>query len=178
MGQLRSVTLEGAGTTVEYVRRRGMLRFGASGRGGYEEVSPAALLRKLGVDVTELAPARQFLLFGGSDWPPVGGLGDLVAVFDSEDDARDRFRQLRLIQNPGRRWAELAALDAAGCVRRLCWFGARPVGGRLSPEAHVDSGSRPRPFGRWSWRRPTSFAIRMATCEVERAVTNGEEKTA
>src|SRR5436305_10325010 len=114
----RGFTYEAAGTTVEYVRSRRVLRLGTQGQDGFAEVAPATLLRELGIDLAELAPARQFLLFAGTNAPPAGGLGDLVAVFRSEADARDGFRQARLGGASGTGWAELVALDASGRLRR------------------------------------------------------------
>jgi hypothetical protein len=125
MGQAQRVTFEATGTTVEYVRSRQVLRFAASGHDGTVEVPPAALLRELGIDVAELVPARHFLLFAGCASATAGGLGDLIAVFGTEAEARDQFQQLRLDSSEGRGWAEVAVLDAGGRLRRICWYGRR-----------------------------------------------------
>ena len=131
MRQSRRVTLEDTGTTIEYIRGRRVLRVGASGQAGTDEVPLASLLHQLGIDVAELAPERQYLLFAGPHAAAAGGAGDMVATFGSEIEARARFRQLR-IDGPTRHgWAELAALDRAGRLHLLCWFGER--GGTVFP---------------------------------------------
>lgn len=145
MGKAQRVTLDATGTTIEYVRRRGILRFATSGRDGTAEVAPGALLRDLGIDVADLAPTRQFLLFGGRGPATAGGLGDLIAVVGSESEARDEFRRLWLGDSP-HGWAELAALDAAGRLRRICWYGEK--NGPPAPTA-------PTPVP--SWRRRPLF---------------------
>ena len=124
---MRALSFDEAGTTVAYIRSRGIIRFGSAGQPGYAEVAPAALLGRLGVDVAELVPARQYLLFAGSHARPAGGLGDLLAVYGSEVEAREGFRQARLARLAAGTdrydWAQLAALDAAGRLRRVCWYG-------------------------------------------------------
>jgi hypothetical protein len=109
---------------MEYVRSRQVLRFATSGRAGTVEVPPTTLLRELGIDVVELAPTRQFLLFGGRGPATAGGLGDLIAVFRSEAEARDDFRRVRL-DSTAHGWAELVALDAGGRLRQICWYGQK-----------------------------------------------------
>jgi hypothetical protein len=71
--------------------------------------------------------ASRYLLFAGSHRTD-GGLQDLVGVFDAEPEARATFRGLRLGTDVRADWAELAAVDANGRVRVLCWFGrSRPA---------------------------------------------------
>ena len=81
-----------------------------------------------------------FLLFGGLHQESIGGLRTIRGVFDSEDEARGAFRRLRLEHRSAPGWGELVALDLAGRVTALCWFGvpseavaAHPAGsGRLT----------------------------------------------
>lgn len=73
------------------------------------------------------AGASRYLLFAGSHRTD-GGLQDLVGVFDAEPEARATFHGLRLGTDVRADWAELAAVDANGRVRVLCWFGrSRPT---------------------------------------------------
>ena len=78
-------------------------------------------------DAADLAPARLYLLFAAAG-PASGGVGDLLEVFESGDEARSAFLRLRRDDRLRRGWAELAALDGRGGVFVLCTFGrGRPV---------------------------------------------------
>jgi len=68
---------------------------------------------------TAIVDGHRFLLFAG----PGIARDDLVAVYRSETDARERFRSHRLQHRSDGSWAKLAALDARGELRPLCWFG-------------------------------------------------------
>ncbi|HEX2023961.1 MAG TPA: hypothetical protein VHF00_04610 [Acidimicrobiales bacterium] len=84
-----------------------------------------------------------FLLFGGLHQESIGGLRSVRGVFDSEEEARGAFRRLRLEHRSAPGWGELVALDRAGRVKALCWFGvpseavvaAHPAGSGRSTEA-------------------------------------------
>lgn len=128
---------------LEYVKSRRVLRVqpaGAPGRGGRRprrprgerEVPLHLVFDRLGIDAAELAPAAHYLLFAAPAGRPRGGTGDLVRVFTCEETARAAFRAVRL-QSGGQGWAELAALDAAGRLRRLCWFAPDPAGAERWP---------------------------------------------
>lgn len=80
------------------------------------------LLDRLGVDLANILPDRQYLLFGGSGERPAGGVRDIVQTFTSEDEARAAFLDLRLTVRDRQGWGELISLDVRGRVRRLCWF--------------------------------------------------------
>ena len=70
---------------------------------------------------------RRYLLFGGRE-PTGGGVADLMAVFDSEAEARRTFADLRRYRANETTWAELCEVDCAGGVRILCSFGrGRPA---------------------------------------------------
>ena len=74
----------------------------------------------------------QYLLFAGSHRTG-GGLQDLAGVFETEPDARAAFTRLRLRTEGEVDWAELAAVEAGGRVKVLCWFGhlrPEPLAGR------------------------------------------------
>ncbi len=74
-----------------------------------------------------VAPVHQYLLFGGRE-PTVGGVAGLMAVFDSESEARHTFADLRRYKAGETTWAELCEVDTEGRVRILCSFGrGRPV---------------------------------------------------
>ncbi len=89
----------------------------------------------------------RYLLFAGTAQPPRGGLGDLVATFTSEQEARNAFRQLRLQPPSCRSWAQLAVVDADGALRPLAWFGigASLGGSSVKPDVPAVSRSQARP---------------------------------
>ena len=70
---------------------------------------------------------QRYLLFGGRE-PTVGGVADLMAVFDSQPEARHTFADLRRYRANETTWAELCEVDSAGRVRILSSFGrGRPA---------------------------------------------------
>jgi len=126
MGSTRSVTVDRDGLmTLEYVRSRRVLRLvgTADDKAGLLELPLQALFHQLGIDPGELAPPHQFLLFAGSGGRPLGGLADLVAVYQDEIPAREAFRRLRMTDGDREAWAELAALTSGGRLEAVCWFG-------------------------------------------------------
>ena len=161
MGRSRSVAVDRDGLmTLEYVRSRQVLRLvgTADDKAELRELALPALFHELGLDPGELAPPRQFLLFAGSGGRPLGGLADLVAVYQDETAARDAFRRARLAEGNGAGWAELAAVGNGGRVEAVCWFGRPRSVGRTTARSHVVDGMRPK-GGRRTWRfrrRPTS----------------------
>ena len=95
--------------------------------------------------------SARYLLFAGASQPPRGGLGDLVATFTSEQQARDAFRKVRLQPPSLRSWAQLAIVDGDHGIKPLCWFGigASPDGmstetDMLPLQVSVDDEGRPR----------------------------------
>lgn len=129
MTSRRTLTLDpSAGTALSYIRSRRVLRL-ASGAGTAEavELPVTTFLDELGVDLSELIPMRQYLLFGGTDQRPVGGTGDIIDTFAGEPQARMAFQELRRSQEYRDGWAELVAVSATGKMQRLCWFGDRQV---------------------------------------------------
>ena len=73
----------------------------------------------------DLAAPTRLLLFAGLHGLSRGGGGDLVGWFESEDDARAAFRELRTTRSDEDGWAELVALAAGGRTVTLAWFGGR-----------------------------------------------------
>ena len=124
---------------VEYVKSRGVLRF-RTGRGGGTRVEVAVeeFCRGLGIDVAQLAPTRNYLLFAGVGDHPGAPLRHLVSTFATEDKARAAFRSLRLAHVGPADWAELASVEPSGGLRRLCWFGeAWGPGGRARSDVLI-----------------------------------------
>lgn len=117
---------------IDYVRSRSTLRIRVGNVGG--EMRLGELFSRLDVDGKELAPARRYLLFGAAG-AALGGVGDLVGVFGSEQDARRAFVDLRQ-EGPWRSgWAELCQIDLHGRVSIVCSFGRdRPL--RWRPQLH------------------------------------------
>lgn len=98
-------------------------------------------MKRTGARAAAVEPSW-FLLFGGLHQESIGGLRSIRGVFDSEDEARGAFRRLRLEHRSAPGWGELVALDRAGRVEALCWFGvpseavvAHPAGSRRTTEA-------------------------------------------
>lgn len=117
---------------VDYVKSRRTLRIRVGNIAS--EMPLGELFSRLDVDGTELAPARRYLLFGAVG-AALGGVGDLVGVFGSEQDARRAFVDLRQEGRLRSGWAELCQIDLRGRVSILCSFGRdRPL--RWRPELH------------------------------------------
>ena len=127
MGQVLQVISEGApaGLRVEFIKCRRALRFSGIADGarcGPVEVSVPPLLEQLDVERGLRVPAR-YLLFGGRNGKPRGGVGDLIGVFESESAARDAFVELRRRHSDDEGWGELVSLDGRGVLIPLGWFG-------------------------------------------------------
>jgi hypothetical protein len=121
-----------AAVVIDYVKSRRTLRIRVGDIGG--ETRLADLFSRLGIDGTELAPARRYLLFGSAG-ASLGGVRDLVAVFGSEQDARHAFVERRRQRGPRSGWAELCQIDLHGRVSIVCAFGRdRPL--RWRAELH------------------------------------------
>jgi hypothetical protein len=73
----------------------------------------------------DLVAQPRLLLFAGLHGSPRGGAGDLVGWFESEDDARAAFRELRVTRSDEDGWAELVALGRGGRPTMVAWFGRR-----------------------------------------------------
>lgn len=109
---------------IEYVRTRKVLRisgdaFDAFGQWGPFEIPLADLVRELQVDVSGLAPAQPYMVFGGEQ--SLGGSKDCLGTFATEAEAKKCFVALR--QNRSTAWAEVSTV-VKGRLRQLCWFGA------------------------------------------------------
>lgn len=116
------------------------------------ELPPGSFLEELGIDIADLVPVRQFLLFAGFHDRPVGGAGDIAGVYAEVAEAREQFRKLRLSPESANRWGELVALDASGHLRSVCWFGRenRTQPGVLEPQTHRH---------RWTRRLASRFKV-------------------
>jgi hypothetical protein len=115
----------GGQVRVQYVKSRRVLRL-AGGHDGTTvsvEVPLDEFCTRLGIDVAQLAPPRRFLLFAGVGSEPGGSFRHVVATFLDEQGARAAFRALRLGHGEPADWAEVASVESAGGLRRLCWFG-------------------------------------------------------
>ena len=143
------------GVRVEYVKRRRVLRlvgWHEDGETVARTLSVPEFCEELGIEAEELAAPRRYLVFAGSHRAPVGGAGDLVAAFDSEQEARKAFSALRLSRPGHDEWAEMVALDGRGQVHQLLWFGAgrgHPAGGARRRAAGEGQAGR----GRLGWVR-------------------------
>ena len=73
------------------------------------------------------------LLFAGVHDEPRGGAADLVGWFESEDEGRAAFLDLRATRSDDEGWGELVALGAGRRPRMLAWFGRRPSDRRHHP---------------------------------------------
>ena len=94
--------------------------------------------RRLGTTTEQ--EGRRYLLFAGTQQPPIGGRGDLVDTFMSEEAVRRAFREIRLRTSATTSWAQLAVVDCQQGVKPLCWFG---IG--AEPERHRPARHRPAP---------------------------------
>jgi len=148
---------------IEYVRTRRVLRFSTSGSTPVELALPE-LIERLGIDAGDVAAPVRYLLFAAGHGQAKGGASDMVASFASEPHARQAFHQLRERRLDRGSWAELAALDHAGGLVRIGWFGTdtlryAPASGRLGSTSstkerrggHGDGTmKRRRLVGRWT----------------------------
>jgi hypothetical protein len=66
-----------------------------------------------------------FLLIGSSEFSQHGSSRPPVAVFSSEESAREEFQRLRLQVGSASGWAQLVTVDD-DVARPLCWFGRPP----------------------------------------------------
>jgi hypothetical protein len=155
MPRTRSVTVDRDGLmTLEYVRSRRVLRLvgTADDQAGLRELPLPALFHELGIDPGELAPPLQFLLFAGSGGRALGGLADLVAVYQDEVPAREAFHRLRTTDGNREGWAELAALSSAGRMDAVCWFGRPRSVARTTPLLLDEAGGAERKQRIRTWR--------------------------
>lgn len=118
---------------IEYVKGRRALRLTAGDGHGPVEVPLASLIEGLEIDRRDLAAQPRLLLFAGRHDRPRGGAGDLIGWFESADDARTAFREVRESRTDEEGWAELVALDGGGRPTMLAWFGRTRVDGRSKP---------------------------------------------
>ncbi len=111
-----------AAVTIEYLRARRVLRLSTSGSAPVE-VTLAELIEQLGIEAREVAAPNRYLLFAGRRGEAKGGASDLVGSFASEPHARQAFHQLQERRSDLDSWAELTALDHAGRLAAIGWFG-------------------------------------------------------
>lgn len=159
MGRATQIISEGApaGLRVEFVKCRRALRFSGAAIGGSSpvEVPVPPLLDQLDVDREERRAPVRYLLFGGLNGHPRGGVRDVIGVFDSESRARQEFVELRRQRSDHEGWAELAALDARGNLTALGWFGLDESVARTTAASAVAalSPNLPAQEARKSWSR-------------------------
>jgi hypothetical protein len=140
-----------AEVALEYVKTRRVLRIRPGWAEAGRDTSELPLhmfLDELGIDAADVAPSCQYLLFAGANGRSRGGTGDLVRVYRTEESAKAAFRALRL-ESGEEGWGELTALDAAGRLRRMCWYGS--AGGVVVDDTPGEAGEgEPRrgPLGR------------------------------
>ena len=91
-------------------------------------------------NVTRRRAEPRVLLFAGLHDQPRGGAGDLVGWFESEDEGRAAFLELRTTRSDEDGWAELVALGSGRRPRMLAWFGRRPTDRRPADRRHHPSG--------------------------------------
>lgn len=109
---------------VEYLKSRHVLRLtGGEHTNLSVEVPIAEFLANLAIDVDELAPPLRYLLFAAVGSGPGVSPNYLVDTFGDEAVARQAFWALRMEHFQSADWAEVAAVQASGELRRLCWFG-------------------------------------------------------
>ena len=135
------------GVMVEYVRPSGLLRLHRPE--GPVDVPLADLLSQLGVEAADVFPVRRYLLFAGRDDRRSGGMGDLIGLYDDEQEARAAFQRARLAIGSGLGWAHLVVMEPSGRLDRLCWFGREPDG----PSGPVPQTPAPKPEPRRAWSR-------------------------
>lgn len=129
-----------AGLAIEYVRSRKVVRLLGWLHG--EPIEPVEipvdeLCQRLGIDPRDVGRPHNYLLFAGSHRQPAGGLRDLIATYDSEEEAWDAFRELRQVHPSAQGWGELATIDVTGQVNQLAWFGLHPATDEgLPPRRH------------------------------------------
>ena len=128
MGRARRVLAgtRDCGLAIEYVRTRRVVRL--LGWLHDEAIEPVEipiheLCERLGIDGRDVGAPLHYLLFAGSQQRTAGGLRDLVGMFDSDDEAWAAFRELRQADPTAQGWAELAAMNGAGHLNQLAWFG-------------------------------------------------------
>ncbi|MDP1805176.1 MAG: hypothetical protein Q8K72_08430, partial [Acidimicrobiales bacterium] len=123
---------------IEYVRSRRVVRLLGWLYGDPiepVEIPVKELCQRLGIDPREVVKPYTYLLFSGSHRQPAGGLRDLAATFDSEEEAWAAFRELRQSHPAAQGWGELAAIDGQGQVNQLAWFGLhRATTGMSAPK--------------------------------------------
>lgn len=140
----RIMDLTAAGLRIEYVKGRRSLRLTASNGSAPVEVPLSQLVEQLDIDRRDLTPQPRLLLFAGLHGEARGGAGDLAGWFDSEDEARAAFREVRAERSDGEGWAELVALDGGPRPAVRAWFGRAQAERRL----RVVAGRQYHPSGR------------------------------
>lgn len=128
---------------IEYLKGRRALRLTAGDGDGPVEVPLSVLVEGLEIDRRDLVAQPRLLLFAGLHDDPRGGAGDLAGWFESEDQARAAFRELRAAMSDGEGWAELVALDGGARPSVRAWFGPRGA----QPRLRVVAGRRHHPAG-------------------------------
>lgn len=162
------------GVRVEYPKGRRVLRLtGSDDDAGAVEVPLDEFLADLGIDIDQLAPPPRYLLFAAVGNGPDVSPRHVVATYVDEPDARDAFWALRMGFFHPQDWAEVAAVQPSGGLRRLCWFGTPwgPGGlDRTGPELDgttelVGGPARRTGFARWRPRRRAAMMALPITAE-------------
>ena len=133
MGRSPSITVGDPreGVRVEHLKSRGMVRLVRWTAGRVEDdtlgLEVSDFCSRLGLTTDVLGPSRRYLLVAGAERP---GAGHIVALFSSEDLARNAFVKVRRAEPGTEAWAEVTELTPGGDARRVCWFGTT---GRTEP---------------------------------------------
>lgn len=168
-----AVTLGSSGRVrAEFVKSRRVVRF-IGEDGSVAEFDLLTFLDLLGIEATDLAPPRQYVLFGGTSDRPSGGSGDIAGTFADEASARSAFQRLRMSSD--HRWAQLVALDVRGRVRALSWFGDKfRQGAPTGAQGNSTAMRARRTLRRLSVVRESSGTRPFTTAEARGAVRRRE----
>lgn len=106
----------------QFIKSRRVVRL-VSDDGGTFELPLLEYLDRLGIDPSDLAPPRHYVVFAGTEERRAGGAGDIAGTFATEEEGRAAFQRMRASRD--HKWAQLVSLDARGRARAICWFGDR-----------------------------------------------------
>lgn len=125
MGKSRNIVAAGPSgrVRIEYIESRRTLRLTSGDGAGPVELPLARLIDGLGIDRKDLAAAPRLLLFAGRHDAPGHGADDLVGSFESMDEGRAAFRQVRGTRSDDEGWAQLVTLHGGGRRTVVAWFG-------------------------------------------------------
>ena len=131
---------------VEHVRAHGAVRLivgGATPRVTILELPVGDFLGRLGLMNWPAAEPVAYLIFAGNEGRTIGGAGDYVASFPTEDVAREAFRGVCQAHSPD--WAQLVRVDRGGRLTVICWRGG--TGGQRSSADLSRPEAPPEPEG-------------------------------